>query len=115
MTPEEEEEIIELLRRIAELVVMGEKAASHAQSRADEKRASMSVESSGDEDEEDQAEIDSYIALFENFFERNALDLIVKMVTGASFQEDPSSLSRKSSSSALASNAEEAKDPDEGQ
>lgn len=84
MVPEEEEEMIELLRRIAELVVMGEKAGAAGQSKADERR--LSDQPTPEEDDENQAEIESHIALFETFFERNALDLIVKIVTGASFQ-----------------------------
>jgi hypothetical protein len=103
MVPEEEEEMVELVRRIAELVVMGEKAGAAAQVKADKHR--LSHETTSQEDDESNANIDAHIALFENFFERNALDLIVKMVTGASFDEVP--LSRKTSSVDLASKSEE--------
>lgn len=91
--PEEEAEMVELLRRIAELVVMGEKAGAAAQSKADMRR--LNAEPTADEDDENKAEIESHIALFENFFERNALGLIVKIVTGSSYKA--SSHSRKSS------------------
>lgn len=84
MVPEEEEEMVELLRRTAELVIMGEKAGAAAQSKADELR--LSVEPTAEEDDESKAVIESHIALFENFFERNALGLVVKIATGASFK-----------------------------
>lgn len=84
MVPEEEEEMVELLRRVAELVIMGEKAGAAAQCRADELR--LSVEPTAEEDDENKAMIESHIALFENFFERNALGLVVKIATGASFK-----------------------------
>ena len=51
--PEEEEEMVELLRRIAELVVMGEKAGAAAQIKADKLR--LSAEPTADEDDEKKA------------------------------------------------------------
>mmetsp|Transcript_17525 Transcript_17525/g.25932 ORF Transcript_17525/g.25932 Transcript_17525/m.25932 type:complete len:1277 (-) Transcript_17525:60-3890(-) len=86
MPPDDEEEMIEVLRRIAELVVMGEKAAAATQKKAEKRRLSNAKSDYGEEEEE-RAKIDADIALFENFFERNVLDLIVKMVTGIAFEE----------------------------
>jgi hypothetical protein len=93
MTPAEEAEMIELLRRVAELVVTGEKCAAAVMAN-DEKRVQRrntaietGVEPEGSEDDDDRyGDVEAHIALFENFFERNALALIVNIVTGAGFQ-----------------------------
>jgi Uncharacterised conserved protein len=82
MTLEEEEDLIELLRRTAELAVMGEKAGAAAQNKAEKLRSRNDDYA---EDNESRAEIEMHVALFENFFERNALGLMVKLVTGESF------------------------------
>lgn len=102
MSPDDEEEMVELIRRIAELVVMGEKAGAQIQSRAEKHR--LSNETTSQEDDESNARVDAHIALFETFFERNALDTIVKMVTGAAFDEGQ--LARKISYNDMASVSE---------
>jgi hypothetical protein len=94
MTPAEEAEMVELLRRVAELVVTGEKCAAAAMEN-DEKRVqrrNTAIETgveparSDDDDDDRYGDVEAHIALFENFFERNALALIVNIVTGAGFQ-----------------------------
>lgn len=93
MTIAEEAEMIELLRRVAELVVTGEKCAAAVMSN-DEKRIrrrkeaiETGIEPVEDEDDNERyGDLESHIALFENFFERNALALIVNIVTGAGYQ-----------------------------
>lgn len=74
--PSDEEELIELLRRSAELVVHGERQAARGLG----KDASRDAEKS--------------LAVFEYFCERNALTLVVNIVTGVAFRlpvgEEPS-------------------------
>jgi hypothetical protein len=94
MESEREEEMVEIIRRIAELVVIGERAAaSEAEHR--EKLKSAEEKDWGSELEEKEGAIrklkdrstenDKYIALFDHFFERNGLALITDIVTGAAF------------------------------
>jgi len=93
MTSEQEAEMIELLRRVAELVVTGEKCAAAVMT-DDEKRLQRRKDAveTGIVPAEDEVydnrygDLESHIALFENFFERNALALIVNIVTGAGFE-----------------------------
>lgn len=93
-------ELVELLRRTAELVVMGERGAAAAQSRHDKKiklrMEDPDCEQDSDQDDKEES-VESHIALFEQFFERNALSLIVTIVTGAAFSSS-SSLAGDSSS-----------------
>lgn len=81
----EEDELIELLRRVAELVVLGEQRAAQLSGHTQEVDRTMEVE-------EREA-----LALLEFFYERNTLDLIVGMITGDVFRD--MSLKKDSSSS----------------
>ena len=81
----EEDELIELLRRIAELVVLGEQRAAQLLHNTDEPK----------DVEEREA-----LALLEFFYERNTLDLIVGIITGDVFRE---MIAKKDSSSSLSS------------
>lgn len=88
----EEAELIELLRRIAELVIMGEKAVAQAEVQEDERRAHRRQHSDGKvfvprpEISKPNPNEESNAAMFEHFFERNALSLIVNIATGVAFQ-----------------------------
>jgi hypothetical protein len=98
MEPEREEEMVEIIRRIAELVVIGERsAASEAEH---QEKVTKAIKDEGknwgsDILEEKEGAIlklkdrstenDKYIALFDHFFERNGLALITDIVTGAAF------------------------------
>lgn len=91
MSNQHEEETVELLRRIAEMVVTGERMAAASEEK--QKRRAMwgkditqehDDRDNGDDDDDDTHGND--IALFEHFFERNALSLIVDIVTGAAFK-----------------------------
>ena len=87
-----EQESIELIRRIAELVVIGERAAA-----AEEKKQ---MKRSDEEAANDQSnETEKYLALFEYFFERNGLGLMVDIVTGAAFSLKEKEDGRKRSDS----------------
>jgi hypothetical protein len=77
--PKQEEELIELLRRIAELVAQGEQRAA-----ADADDASTSNSISPDVTESSN----SGNAIFEYFCEANVLGTIVNIVTGAAFTTD---------------------------
>ena len=96
----EEEEFIEDLRRAAELVVIGENYVTNLQKKKDKKwvqakeewssnRDELSFEDDepeeDEEDEEDNVRMVGYMDLFDHFFERNALDMIVNMLMGSSF------------------------------
>jgi hypothetical protein len=91
----EEVEVVEIIRRLAELVVVGERAAASAAEHNESLRKAAEKQHWGDDILEEQEsvlklkgrniETDKYISLFENFFERNGLSLIVQIVTGASF------------------------------
>jgi hypothetical protein len=96
----EEEEFIEDLRRAAELVVIGENYVTNLQKKKDNKwmqakeewssnRDELSFEDDvpeeDEEDEEDNIRMVGYMDLFDHFFERNALDMIVNMLMGSSF------------------------------
>mmetsp|Transcript_9166 Transcript_9166/g.21853 ORF Transcript_9166/g.21853 Transcript_9166/m.21853 type:complete len:1282 (-) Transcript_9166:104-3949(-) len=65
MTSDSVQNTVEIIRRVAELVVFAESAAA---SQTDEKKES-----------------EKYIAVFDSFFERNGLALITDILTGASF------------------------------
>lgn len=99
MLPAEEDEMVELLRRTAELVVMGEKAAAAVLVK-EEKRAKKAETGDIDESEATDddggasiADLEPHIALFENFFERQALNLIVNIATGVAFSASAAELS----------------------
>ena len=88
----EEAELIELLRRIAELAIMGEQAVAQAEVQEDERRAHRRQHSDGKvfvprpEISKPNPNEASNAAMFEHFFERNALALIVNIATGVAFQ-----------------------------
>lgn len=85
----EEAELIELLRRTAELVIMGEKAVAQAEVQEDQRRAHRRQHSDGKvfvpRPEISKPISASNAAMFEHFFERNALSLIVNIATGVAF------------------------------
>ncbi len=84
----DEAELVELLRRTAELVVQGERAAAAALGRAEKMGANVA---NGDEEQEKEeedpmAEYDAHQAVFEYFCEREGLRTIVRLTTGDAFQ-----------------------------
>jgi hypothetical protein len=100
----DEEEFIEDLRRAAELVVVGENYVTNLQKKKDKKweRAKESWGANRDDmlnmsgefnvapeedhkDDEDDIRMGAYMDIFDLFFERNALDMIVNMLMGSSF------------------------------
>jgi hypothetical protein len=82
----EEEELVELLRRIAELVILGEKAVAAAEIRADKIRhRKQNSDGALPKPEKEKDDTASHVAVFELFFERNALSLIVNIATGVAF------------------------------
>jgi hypothetical protein len=82
----EEEELVELLRRIAELVILGEKAVAAAEVREDKMRhRKQNSDGALPKPEKPKEDTASHVALFELFFERNALALIVNIATGVAF------------------------------
>jgi hypothetical protein len=95
MSPQEEAHCVELVRRLAELVVIGECAAGSAQQHKDKLDRLKEKQKWGDEimTEDDEAllakgrgtDSDKYIAVFEHFFERNGLALVTNILTGAAF------------------------------
>lgn len=111
----EEEEFVELMRRVAELVIVGEKAAAAALEREEKRRE----EGETGKEEEEKQEVQDHIALFEHFFERNALELLVNIVTGESFASIASSvhggMNSDAKSSASATETDAASDSDDTQ
>ena len=90
MNSAEEEELVELLRRIAELVLLGEKAVAAAEAREDRKHRQKQNSDGAllfPKPEEPKEDTASHVALFELFFERNALSLIVNIATGVAFAQ----------------------------
>jgi len=105
---DDEAELIELLRRTAELVVQGERAASAALSRAEKAGSSNNRDDedddadnddNGDADDDDvekeesddensaiMAEYDAHQAVFECFCEREGLQTMVNITTGTAFK-----------------------------
>jgi hypothetical protein len=100
----EEAEFIEDLRRAAELVVVGENYVTNLQKKKDKKWEQAKSEWSSNRDElsnlsmddddvpeddqqdkEDHIRMVAYMDIFDHFFERNALDMIVNMLMGSSF------------------------------
>lgn len=100
----DEEQFVEDLRRVAELVVVGENYVTNLQKKQQKKwerekeawstNRDLLLKLSEDDDEDleeeqkDNAEsqrMEAYMELFDHFFERNALDTIVSMLTGLSF------------------------------
>ena len=80
-------ELVELLRRTAELVVQGERAAAAALGRAEKMGANVANGDDQQQEEEDpMAEYDAHQAVFEYFCEREGLRTIVRLTTGDAFQ-----------------------------
>jgi len=86
----DEDELVELLRRIAELVVLGEKSVAQAEVQEEKRRAHRRMSSDGvfvpKPMEKPKLDAASNAAMFEHFFERNALSLIVNIATGVAFR-----------------------------
>ena len=83
----DEAELVELLRRTAELVVQGERAAAAALGRAEKMGANVANGDDQQQEEEDpMAEYDAHQAVFEYFCEREGLRTIVRLTTGDAFQ-----------------------------
>lgn len=90
----EEAELIELLRRTAELVILGEKSVAQAEVQEDERRAHRRQHSDGQvyvpkPSSKPNPDTACHAAMFEHFFERNALSLIVNIATGVAFCAPP--------------------------
>ena len=96
----EEEECIEIIRRVAELVIIGERVMSTQIDKEDKKKKHQQKQGWGDSITEDETlELHSafhssleegseaYIGIFDLFFERNGLGLIVDILTGKVFQQ----------------------------
>ena len=84
---EDEAELVELLRRTAELVVQGERAASAALGRAEKMGANITGNGEDQPQQDDpMAEYDAHQAVFECFCEREGLRTIVKLTTGEAFR-----------------------------
>lgn len=97
----EEDECIEIIRRIAELVIIGERVMSTQIEKEDKKKKHQQKQGWGDSITEDETlELHSafhssleegseaYIGIFDLFFERNGLGLIVDILTGKVFQQE---------------------------
>ena len=89
----EQDELVELLRRLAELVILGEKAVAVAEVQEEQKRAHRRQHSDGKvyvpkPPEKPNPDTAANAAMFERFFERNALSLIVNIATGVAFDQN---------------------------
>jgi hypothetical protein len=86
---EDEEQFVELLRRMAELVVRAERSAAHtleAQERRTPQTNNARTLNMRQAEEREEEELASHLAVYEHFCERNAFSLIVNIVTGIAFQ-----------------------------
>ena len=107
ISEKEEEEMVELIRRVAELVVLSERMAGQilegSSNRRDGSRSNRGDHDTDDIDEKSNNSEDAmpYLALFELFCERNALANIVNIVTGVAFAPQEKRQSRPRSSSSL--------------
>ena len=97
--------MVELIRRVAELVVLSERMAGQI---LEGERSSSNSKRGDDKDEEEQDETTNssedampYLALFDLFCERNALANIVNVVTGVAFAPMEDRPSRTDSSNSL--------------
>jgi len=111
---------VELVRRVAELVVTGEQVASQAQN--DKERRQKLEERQKNGDELTQEELDSlkenpssskYNAIFEHFFERNGLSMITNIATGIAFDLKDFQEKQKEIHDGVRSAEAEANDEDE--
>ena len=73
---------VEIVRRVAELVVFGERAAGSAEEQKLEPEDEDTINA--------QSEQEKYIAIFEHFFERNGLELITNILSGRCFDLESS-------------------------
>ena len=96
MQRRDEAEVVEIIRRIAELVVVGERAAAMELERKEKLDKVAEKQKWGDEiiaedddlfhiNQHPSSDTDKYLALFDHFFERNGLSLITDIVIGAAF------------------------------
>ena len=90
-----EERVVEDLRRLAELVIIGENYTSSLQKQKDKNRSKDTWDTARDilEDiqvgqDEEKAEADERLQLFDLFFERDALEVIVRLLTGEVFEKE---------------------------
>jgi uncharacterized protein YdcH (DUF465 family) len=84
------EQMIEDLRRVAELVIIGENVVTAAQKREDRNRDKIEVDGTPtnvvDQGEaEGGPNLEDHMQLFELFFERKSLEMIVNLLIGESF------------------------------
>ncbi|KAL7522681.1 hypothetical protein ACHAWX_007364 [Stephanocyclus meneghinianus] len=114
ISEKDEEEMVELIRRVAELVVLSERMAGqilegNATGNVDTGDSSVGGEKNdhkkdggnSTDAEDNDAAASPYLALFELFCERNALANIVNVVTGAAFAPRKDQQSRENSSNNL--------------
>lgn len=94
----EEDECVEIIRRVAELVIIGERVVSTQIDKEDKKKKHQAKQGWGDsimEDEtiefnarrEMEAGSEAYAGIFDLFFERNGLGTIIDILTGKVFQQ----------------------------
>jgi hypothetical protein len=114
ISEKDEEEMVELIRRVAELVVLSERMAGQilqgtSNDNVDGGDSSVGGGKSDDgkdgvnnhDAQDNDAAASPYLALFELFCERNALANIVNIVTGAAFVPRKEQQSRENSSNNL--------------
>lgn len=97
----EEDECVEIIRRVAELVIIGERVVATKMEREDKKQKEQKKQGWGTNITEDSEELhakaerelepgsEAYIGIFDLFFERNGLGTIVDILTGGIFQQTP--------------------------
>ena len=109
VSEKDEEEMVELIRRVAELVVLSERMAGQILEGSPNQRDDSASNSKGGDPNKDDTDEKSnnsedampYLALFELFCERNALANIVNIVTGVAFAPKEKRQSRPGSSNSL--------------
>lgn len=93
----EEEECVEIIRRLAELVIIGERVVATQMEKEDKKQKHQQKQGWGVNITDDQVDAspsepelepgsEAYIGIFDLFFERNGLGMIVDILTGDVFQ-----------------------------
>lgn len=97
----EEDECVEIIRRVAELVIIGERVVATKMEKEDKKQKEQKKQGWGTNITEDSEELhakserelepgsEAYIGIFDLFFERNGLGTIVDILTGQIFQQTP--------------------------
>ena len=81
------DELVELIRRTAELVVQGECYASSGATNNSISINGNKTKDTGKDKKLSTEELESYLAVFEYFCEKNVLGLFVNIVTGSVFKE----------------------------